>query len=284
LIPTAGFATFLGLCSALGWGSADFCGGLASRRASTYSVLLVSELSGLLLLLPLPFIFKEPLPSLEVYFMTSLAGLGGTIGLFLLYRALAEGQMSVAAPISGLVAAIIPVAVGGIRQGLPQPATLTGFGLALVAIWFIARGNNDDPLVAYNFKQLLLPAVAGVTFGAYFVFTNLATREATFWPLVFSRTLSTVILGIYMLAARQPLKISSLPVRQATLGGSLDVLANLFYVLAGQLGRMDVTAMLGSLYPAGTVLLARMVLNERLSRAQGFGVAAALMAIALITI
>ena len=281
-MSTTVLTALLGVASALGWGSADFCGGLASRRATVYSVLLVSELTGLIVLLPLPFLFHESLPGRDVFLMSSLAGLGGTIGLMLLYRALAEGQMSIAAPVSGLVAAVIPVTVSTFRDGLPGPITLLGFGLALVAIWLISVGGKSIQMLGADLRALLLPFLAGFTFGAYFLFTNLASQHATYWPLVFSRTLSTLILLLYLGIKREPLRITSAPIRQAALGGLLDVLANFFYVLTGQLGRLDVAAVLGSLYPGTTVLLAWLVLKERLNRTQGIGILAALTAIALI--
>lgn len=278
-------AISLGLACAFGWGAADFCGGMASRRASTYSVLLVSELSGLALLLPLPFIFGESFPPLIVILISSLAGLGGTFGLFLLYRALAEGQMSIAAPVSGLVGAVIPVVVSALREGIPAPTTLIGFSVAALAIWMITASEGGGALLPnLRSRSVFLPMVAGVTFGVYFVLIHLATQEYTFFPVVFSRSLSSIAIGLFILFRRIPVQINSRPMRLALLSGVLDVIANLLYVLTTQLGRLDVAVVLASLYPGGTILLAGLILKERLSRTQQVGVAAALAAIALIAV
>jgi drug/metabolite transporter (DMT)-like permease len=274
----------LGLIAALFWGAADFCGGIASRRSSVFTALLIAELGGWFLLAPLPFVFAEAFPPLEVILFSALAGLGGIVGLFLLYKALAEGQMSIAAPVSGLVGASIPVIYSAAIYGLPALITFSGFLLAGVAIWLISVGENHGKSLEFHGKVLLLPALAGLAFGAYFIFIHVATEQYAFWPMLFSRTFATVFLLAYMLATRQSFKISGSPLWIAALGGSLDVIANSSYVFGAQFGRLDIAAVLGSLYPGGTVLLAWWLLKEHLTRVQQAGVVAALIAIVLIAI
>jgi drug/metabolite transporter (DMT)-like permease len=275
---------FLGLASALVWGAADFSGGLASRRASAYRVVLTSEWFGLVLLLPLPVIFHEPMASIRDLLLAGLASLLGTFGIILLYRALAEGQMSVAAPVSALLSAVIPVLVGAWTQGIPGEITLAGFGLALVAIWLVSADATTQKTTRLRWAVLRLPLLSGLTFGAYFVLMHAATQAGAFWPLVSARLFGTVALLGYVWVTRQPGTPPPTAWRLAILCGALDVSGNVCYVLGGQAGRLDIAAVLGALYPGATVLLARVLLNERLSRWQAAGVWAALVAIGLIAI
>ncbi|MGE5248766.1 MAG: EamA family transporter [Bacteroidota bacterium] len=276
-------SVFYGLLSAIGWGAADFTGGLASRKSAPYQVLFLAELAGLVPLFIAALVMREPLPALRTWAWGAAASAVGTVGLLLLYRALAGGHMTIAAPVSALLAAVVPVVVGALTQGLPAPLTLLGFFLALASIWIISQNGerSDRHLTLHN---LQLPFIAGLFFGFYFVMIHQATREAFFWPLVSARLAGTLIMAGYALARRGPVmpKPEVWPV--AILGGVLDVSGNFFYVLASQTGRLDVAAVLGSLYPASTVLLAWIVLKERISRLQAGGIALALAAITLLTL
>src|SRR3990170_387102 len=156
-----------GLISALGWGAADFTGGLASRRTSTYRVLFLAEIAGLVPLLILTLAIGERLPPLPAWLWSATASGLGTFGLLILYRALAEGQMTVAAPVSALLAAAVPVLVGSLTQGLPDTLTFLGFGLALGSIWTISQnGEKTDPSTGsgqrwrLNLRDLRLPLLA----------------------------------------------------------------------------------------------------------------------------
>ena len=271
-----------GLISAIGWGAADFTGGLASKKSSPYQVLLLAEVSGLVPLLIAALAMREPVPGAGSWAWGAAASAVGTFGLLFLYRALAGGQMSIAAPVSALLAAVVPVVVGAVTEGLPAPLTLLGFFLALASIWIISQsGERVDPHLTLH--NLQLPFIAGLFFGFYFVMIHQATRESFLWPLVSARAAGTVIMMMVALALRGPM----LPERSVwplvILGGVLDVSGNLFYVLAGRTGRLDVAAVLGSLYPASTVLLAWLLLKEKISRLQVGGIALALAAIALLT-
>ncbi len=276
-------AVFYGLLSALGWGAADFTGGLASRKAKPYQVLFLAEAAGLVPLLILTLVLREPLPGLSVWLWSASASIVGTVGLLFLYRALAEGNMTIAAPVSALLAAVVPVVVGGLTEGIAGPLTLLGFLLALLSIWIISQ-NGETRDIRLNLQTLRLPFAAGLFFGFYFVMIHQATREAFFWPLVSARLAGTLVMSIYALAMRGPV----LPARSlwplVALGGVLDVTGNVFYVLASRLGRLDVAAVLGSLYPASTVLLAWVLLRERLTRLQWIGVLLALASIILLTL
>ncbi len=273
-----------GLTSALTWGAADFCGGIASKRTNVYGVVIGAEGFGMVLFMALALACGEPVPPLQTWLWGSASGLSGGIGLLLLYHALSSGRMSVAAPVSAVSAAIIPVVVGAVVDGLPGVWTFTGILLALAAVWLIARGEGGRENAAIRLNEITLPLIAGVVFGMYFVFMHQASREAFFWPIVASRLASTVgILG-YALVTRQPWGPERKHWPLIALSGLLDVSGNAFYVLGGQIGRLDVAAVLGSLYPGSTVLLAGLFLHERFSRLQLAGILAALAAIVLMTV
>lgn len=272
-----------GLLSALGWGAADFTGGLASKKSSPYQVLFLAEIAGLVPLLIVALVLREPLPALPAWLWSAAASMLGTFGLVILYRALAAGQMTIAAPVSALLAAVVPVVVGGITQGLPEPLTLLGFGLALGSIWVISQ-NGETPDRHFTLHNLQLPFVAGLFFGFYFVMIHQATREAFFWPLVSARLAGTLVMLAYAAAVRGPMMPKQEVWPVVILGGMLDVTGNFFYVLASQIGRLDVAAVLGALYPASTVLLAWMLLKEKIGRLQVMGILLALVAITLLTV
>jgi drug/metabolite transporter (DMT)-like permease len=276
-------SVFYGLISAIGWGAADFAGGLASKKSSPYQVLFLAEVAGLVPLALAAMILRERVPAPPAWAWGAAASVVGTIGLLILYQALADGHMTVAAPVSALLAAVVPVLVGGITEGWPGTLTLLGFVLALTSIWIISQ-NGESRDLRLNLRTLRLPFVAGLFFGFYFVMIHEATRDSFFWPLVSARLAGTVVMIAYALALRGPM----LPIRSVwpivILGGVLDVSGNIFYVLASQTGRLDVAAVLGALYPASTVLLAWLILKERISRLQGFGILLALTSIALLTV
>lgn len=274
----------LGLAAALAWGAGDFTGGMATKRATAYAVVIGSEVVGLVVLLALVFLTGEPLPQARHLLMAAVAGAAGGFGLILLYRALASGQMSVAAPISAVLAAAIPVLVSILWLGWPSPLVLAGLLLALLAIWMIAGGNGDGRPARLRLEQIRLPLLAGVTFGLFFVLLHQASQGSFFWPIITTRLASIIFLVGFASLTRQ----SFLPKRSLwpiiALCGLLDTAGNGLYVLSGQLGRMDVAAVLSSLYPAVTVALAWLVLKERMAGLQKLGLAAALAAILFITV
>jgi len=190
--------------------------------------------------------------------------------------------MTVAAPVSALFAALIPVIYGFVALGAPSPATLAGFGLAFAAVWLISQTELSSWHL--SLRDLRLPLLSGLFFGSYFLVLHRATLHAFFWPLAAARFAGVVAFGLYALLARQP----ALPPREVwalcVVNGVLDIGGNGFYVLAAQTGRIDVAAVLGALYPASTVLLAWIFLKERITWLQGLGVLLAFGAIILFTL
>jgi drug/metabolite transporter (DMT)-like permease len=273
-----------GLLSALSWGGGDFLGGLSGRRMGAALAVLYAELAGLILLLAaLPLVGESRPPSGNLLVAAGVGGVG-CLSLLMLYAAMARGQMSIAAPVSALLAAALPILVGAFTEGLPGPTKLAGFAFALAAVWLISQESGSARPHLERLADLRLPLLAGIGFGLYFVLINRVSQTATLWPMVASRSGGTLVMLIYVLLRRSPLRIQSTALPLVSLAGVLDVGGNFFYILAGQAGRMDVAAVLASLYPGGTVFLAWLVLKERLSRAQVLGILAALVAIVLMTV
>lgn len=276
----------LGLTAALGWGAGDFTGGFASRKTGAYRAVFYSEAIGLVLLFFVVGISGEFVPITKVWLLSTIAGAIGTFGLILLYRAMTTGLMSVAAPVSALLAAILPVLAGVFKEGFPKTLTIFGFGFALFAIWMISQSKGGVTDILAHLSDLKLPLLAGIGFGSYFILMHEATSTgATVWPMVASRIGGTLLISVYMFITRVSWKVedtSAWPM--LTLNGILDVSGNVFFILAGQAGRLDVSAVLSSLFPGATVILAWIFLQERLSQHQWIGIVSALVAIVLMTI
>jgi drug/metabolite transporter (DMT)-like permease len=279
-----------GLVSATAWGAADFIGGLASKRTSPIRVLFLAEIAGFIPFMLLAIVLREPIPPAGDLLTGAFASLVGLAGLIFLYRALAEGQMTIAAPVSALFAAVIPVIFGSLTLGLPSTATMIGFGLAFLAVWLISQTDStnwrfslSDTSTSLS-TSLRLPLISGFFFGFYFIILHRATLNAFFWPLTAARFAGFVALGLLALVTRQP----AMPPRETwalcILNGIIDIAGNGFYVLSAQTGRIDVAAVLGALYPAGTVLLAWLILKERISAIQTLGITLAFIAIVLFTL
>ena len=274
----------LGLTSAISWGAGDFTGGLASRKTGAYRAVFYGEAIGLVLLFVVVVATPQPMPDFRSILLSITAGALGTVGLMLLYTAMAQGKMSIAAPVSALLAAALPVVVGMITDGFPGYLTFLGFGFALAAIWLVSQSADGVKDILTHLSDLRVPLLAGVGFGLYFVLMNAATRQTTFWPMVYSRSAGTLAMGLFIILRRD----SFVAVRAAwptmVLNGFLDVGGNFFYVLAGQAGRLDISAVLSSLFPGSTVVLAWIILKERLTRTQWVGILCALLAIVLFTL
>ena len=272
-----------GLGAAGAWGAGDFAGGLAARRRNALAAVFHAEWLGIIGVLGAAWLYAEPMLAARVWLWAMLAGAIGSAGLVLLYQAMSDGQMSIAAPVSALVAAILPVTVSAVSEGLPGWEKIIGFGLALLAVWLVSTGESGPlGMKIASWQALRLPFLAGIAFGLYFVLMRDAGRTGLFWPLVASRSGGMAILAVYAGLTRSSLRVSR-PVWPVMLVNAvMDVTANGLYVLAGQVGRLDVAAVLGSLYPGVTVLLAWLVLKERIRGWQKLGIALALAAIGLI--
>lgn len=276
-------AILFGILSAISWGGGDFAGGLASRKVGALRAVLYAEVIGLVLLIAALVFYREALPPTRSLLLAVFAGSIGSLGLLVLYHAMATGKMSIAAPVSALLAAALPVMVAAFTEGLPKLSQFIGFALALAAIWLVSQSEDDKPHLEH-LSDLRLPLLAGVGFGAYFVLIHSAAQEATLWPMIASRSGGMLLLGTVVLARREKLTIAGAGWPLLAANALLDVGGNLFYILAAQSGRLDIAAVLSSLYPGMTALLAWFFLKEHIRRAQQVGIVFALLAIILMTL
>ncbi|HSJ54276.1 MAG TPA: EamA family transporter [Anaerolineae bacterium] len=269
----------LGLASALTWGAGDFCGGLAARRSPVYGVVLVSQFVGLGLLAALAFFLAEPLPPVGDLLLAGTAGLAGGVGLLALYHGLAVGPMGAVAPIAAVISAGLPALFGTWFEGLPLPRQLVGFALALFAVWLLSGGGEASRV---RIRSLLLAALAGLGFALFMILVGRLSESAVLWPLSVARVASILLLLAAVLVLRQSARPGDGQLPLLLLVGLLDTAGNTFYAMAARAGRLDVAAVVSSLYPAATVLLARSVLSERIAGRQWLGLLAALVAVLLI--
>ena len=273
-----------GIASALSWGAGDFAGGLSSRKVGAYRAVFYADFFGMFLLLAAYLIYPETFPAARVIWVSAIGGMLGTTGLLILYYSLTKGLMSIAAPVSALFAAVLPVIVGSLTEGLPGPFQLIGFVLALGAVWLISQGNGSFHIS--RLSDLRLPILAGLGFGCYFIFLHSATQDttATLWPMITSRIAGTLLVLAFVLARREPLGVPRGAWNVVLINATLDLFGNFFYILASKAGRLDIAAVLSSLYPGATVVLAWLLLQEHLSRWQIVGILLALGAIVLFTL
>ncbi len=279
MIETEYLALTYGLSSAFAWGAADFSGGLASRKGNVYSVILFSEIIGLGLLIGLGLILRDSWPGWPPLILSGFGGLAGAIGLVALYKGLAGGRMGVVAPISAVVTAAFPVIFSSFIEGLPKSTQMAGFVVAILAVWFISSPKGETRI---QLREGLLATAAGLGFGLYFIVIDHTTTQTLIWPLISARLASMVMISLTITLKRGALFPQRTQIGLIVMVAVLDVMGNTFYALAARLGRLDVAAVLVSLYPAATVMLAWFVLKERLQRLQLFGVVIALLALFMI--
>lgn len=270
----------LGLAAALAWGAADFGGGLASRRTALFGVVLFSQLVGLALALVAAVARGETLPAPIDAAWSAVAAVCGGVGIVGLYRGLAVGRMGVVAPVTGVLGAAVPVIVGIALDGLPAQQVLAGIGLAIVAVILVSRASTDDGPGRPSGLDWALTGGLGI--GFFNVAISRVTDGFVFGPLVIVRGVEALLLVAVIAAARQPWRVRPGLVPAVVGIGLLDITANGAFVLAAQAGPLAVAAVLSSLYPVTTVILATVLLRERMGRSHVVGVLVALVAIVLI--
>lgn len=271
-----------GLAASLFWGSGDFSGGLASRRAKATSVVIITYAVGFVLLVALALVFREPLPQPADVLWGGLSGVAGGLGLLAFYSALSTGKMGIAAPVSAALTATLPVLFSVVTVGLPTPLQLGGFALAVLGIVLISRPDHAEEGEG-TAQGVGLALLAGCGFGLFFILISRVSPATTFGSLAIARFSSVIILLALTALRRQPVRLGMAAAPLVVIAGALDALGNVFFLLAAHSGRLDVAAVVSSLYPAATVLLAALLLRERVRGAQALGIALALVAIPLIS-
>jgi drug/metabolite transporter (DMT)-like permease len=266
--------------AAVTWGSGDFAGGLLVRRTPVLGVVLVSQIVGAAIALVLAVLRGEtmPLPSDVPY--SIFGGVVGGIGIVALYRGLAIGRMGVVAPVTGVLAAAIPVVFGVVLEGLPGPLVVVGIGLAIVAVILVSR--VDDGRAGPSGIGLAL--MAGVAIGAFGVAISQISEGHAFGPLTIIRGAEAALIAAVIVIGRQSWRADRrwLPAMAGV--GVLDMAGNASFILAVQTGALAIAAVLSSLYPVTTVVLATLVLHERITRSHAIGIALAAGAIVCIAI
>ena len=268
----------LSLSAAVSWGAADFSGGVASKTSNAFRVVLVAHATGLVFMLSLALLRREPIPGWSSIVCGAVAGLVGGIGLAAFYKSLAVGKMGINASLSAVITAVVPLLFSFRTEGLPDAIRLLGFALALISIWVMTAQRDSSSQV----KGLGLAVIAGLGFGGFLLFIKLGGSKAVFWPLVSARSASFLLMLAIVLLSAGAWTLSRSSLSYMLAAGILDSSANALYVGATQRGRLDVAAVLSSLYPVSTILLARLVLKERLSKLQTTGIVFALLAVLLI--
>lgn len=269
-----------GLAASLCWGSGDFSGGLASRRAHTTSVVLADYGVGFILLVMLALVWKEPLPNPSDLLWGGLGGVAGVLGLLAFYTALARGKMGIVAPVSAVLTATLPVLFNALTAGLPTLLQLVGLVLALLAIGLISRPERTRGLP----KGLGLALLAGCGFGCFFILISRVNTAATFWPLAIARFTAVAVLLIVTRVRRTPIQLGRAAAPLVVLAGTLGAIGNVCFLIAAHSGRLDVATILSSLYPAATVGLSAVVLRERATGTQAAGILLVLLAVPLISV
>lgn len=268
------------LLASLIYGAADFYGGVAGRRMATIAVVFWTQLVGGVLGVAASLLFPATSVQASDLIWGAVGGTVGTAGLYALYQGLARARMSVVSPLAALLSALIPLGFGLSIGERPVPLEWLGVLLALPAIWLVASGvhESDESNGGVGYGIL-----AGLGFGFFFVAIAQTGDGAGFWPLVSARAASVTLMAIGLLVLRVKLPPSGTRMLLALVGVG-DIAANVFLLLAFRSGLVTLVAVLASLYPAITVLLAVVVLNEPIARRQRFGLAMAMAAVVLLAL
>lgn len=271
----------LGLASAVLYGTSDFAGGLLSRRLGLMRVSVIDSAAAVVVAWIALIVSGAPEPTVRAIAWGLVSGLGSGIGTLALYRGLARGQMSVVEPVSAVAAAAVPVAVGIAIGERPSALAVIGVLVALPAILLVAASGTVRGKLGEGLSDGL---VAGLAFGLLFVGLAQAGRNAGLWPVVAEQTSALLPILVIAVRSRQPL---SLPVRDAiwpALSGAGAMAASALYFYATHFAMLATAAVLVSLYPGVTVLLARLVLNERFSVTQRVGLVLCTLAVIAIAL
>jgi drug/metabolite transporter (DMT)-like permease len=285
----------LALAAAVLWGGGDFSGGMSVKRAggtmdAALRVILLSHAVSFGVLLVAAWWRGDAFPHGAPLVWGLVAGVTAGIALACFYVALSRGAMGASAALSGLLAAAIPAVVSAAAEGSPGLLRLVGFVVAGMAIWLIAAGPNPEATPADR-GTVWLAVMGGMGFGVYFVALKFAGSAGVIWPLATARmgslTVCSLLVGGMSLAARADeakFRLTRAVVGWAMGAVLLDTSGNLLFIAATRAGRLDVAAVLASLYPASTILLAAWTLHERPTRRQGLGMVVAAAAVVMITV
>lgn len=280
------------------WGTSDFLGGIGARRANAFLFTCIVHASGMVLTAALALAIGSPFPVASSVGWAFAAGAVGGFALALFYRSLAAGQMGLIAPVAAVLSAAIPTVVTAFSEGPPGWRHLFGFVLAGIGVWLIARTETpEDKSDAQDGtagesrpglpgesrpRGLGMAVLAGCGFAGFYLCIHRAGEGSALWLAVCSRFASFVVTLVFVFFGKLFRAVPRQILGIAIVAGILDIAGSVVFVRAEQIGRLDVAVVLASLYPAVTVILARIFLHEHFSRARTLGMLAALVAVPMI--
>ena len=267
------------LISAVVWGTGDFVGGLATRDRDKYQVLALSAFAGMTGLLIAMLIRAEPWPDPISILWSCVAGISGAIGMASLYRGLAIAQAVLVAPTAAVVSVVLPIVIGTIMHGAPSPEKWIGMAAGMAGIWLVTKGLGSSR----DTNGLGLAILAGFGFGGFFLCIVQTEPGSVFSPLVIAK-MTALLFAILILLFRRSRLPSFKGNGLALLAGILDAAGNTFYLLAARLTRVELAAVISSMAPVMTVILASLVSKQKVSTYQKLGVVFCLAAITLLLI
>ncbi len=266
-----------GLAAVLAWGTSDFLGGYATRRANAFLFTVVVNIGGLALVGTLASASHVPFPSGRSAAWVLAGGISGGAALAVFYRALSSGRMGLTAPVAAVLSAAIPTLFSMFTEGLPGRITVLGFGFAAVGLWLITRTEDG-----VRPEGIGLAVLAGIGFASFYLCVRQAGDASAIWIASLTRTGGLIVTGLIVVMNGKFRDITAGGVRWGVLAGCIDSMGTILFVRASQTGRLDEAVFISSLYPAVTVLLARVFLKEHLTRWRFVGLLVALAAVPMI--
>jgi uncharacterized membrane protein len=260
------------------WGTSDFLGGVGARRVNAFLFTAIVHISGLVAVGVLAFMVRAPFLSGTSVIWALISGVVGGMALVLFYRSLASGNMGLVAPVAAVLGAAIPSIVAAFAEGFPGRRHMLGFILAIVGVWLISRTESGTGRP----KGLGMAVLAGIGFAGFYLCAHQAGDASPLWIAVVSRCGAFMVTGNIVLFGRYFRAVPAPVLTIAVVAGILDITGSVVFIRAAQIGRMDEAVVLSSLYPAITVLLARIFLREHFSRVRTIGMVAALVAVPMI--
>ncbi len=275
-------SVLLSLLSALFYGLGDFSGGFAARKSPLLAVVTISQIGGAALALAFALADGSPFPGPVDVTWAAVAGLCGLLGILMLYRGISIGVVAIVSPVSALVSAVIPAMVGLALGERPSAFALAGTLLCLPAILLLSWERGGEADRARRLESLVHGLAAGLGFGIFFIALSRTGHGTGIWPAFIARGSSLLALLIVMFSTRRPLRLARASRAPAVTAGLADMGANILFLLAMRAGLLSISAVVTSLFPAPTVILARIFLKERIPPARIAGLGLAVAGVALI--
>ena len=266
------------------WGVADFCGGRATRRLSPLAVTFAGQAAALLPLALILLVLGDPAPGVRDWMWGVAAGLFGFAGITMLYRALSSGSMTVVAPLTGVIAAVVPMMAGIGFGERPSVVALLGVLAALAGIALVT-GAVGTPHARTPTSIVVLSAAAGAFIGFSLICLDRTSEQSGMWPTMAMRLSSVLTIGLILMAMPRPSGLSlRTPPKWAIVAGLLDTFANILFLVATRMGLLSLVSVIASLYPASTIMLAMRVDHERIARSQAMGMVLVGVALVLVSL